>query len=403
MKKSKFILTLYATTSVVLINLVGRLMLAEILALFSFPFTNFKHLFAKYPALRSILISFSILLISQIISDFVNNSAPHDYLRGWALIIFSIISIIFFVKNLSKKSNNIIYYLFIIFLTYLFFGGGSLNLEDADSNYFKVRFICFLNPAIMLISYNLYKKEKQKAAAFTFFTYTLICFVFDARSNGLIFLIASILLYIKASRIQINRKKVIILSITLIGLLYLAYIFYANQVVYNNFGGKNSQNQFSKLQNIYNPFELLIYGRTDFFVLVQAVLDKPIFGFGSWGKDPGGYYANLLSILSGDPINYEVDYIPAHSIFLGTWAYAGLIGFLSTLYIFYKLFKMSIIIYTSKSNTYILPIILALSIDMFWAYFFSPIALLRTTVPLFIATIIIEHEQINKESQPELL
>lgn len=394
MKKSKLFLTLYAVTSIVIINLVGKIMLAEIISLISLPFINFKHLFTKHPTLRPILIGFSILLISQMISDIVNKSIPQDYLRGWALIIFSVISLVFLINYLSKNSNNIIYYLFTLFLIYLFFGESVFNLKDADSNYFKTRFVGFLNPAIMLLSYNFYKKEKQRAAAFTFLIYALICLVFDARSNGLIFLISFLLLYIKTFRIQINRKKIFILSITLSFILYLGYIFYANQVVNQGFGGKNSQTQFSKVHNIYNPFELLLYGRTDFFVLLQAVFEKPIFGHGSWGKDTSGHYAELLSILSGDPLSYELGFIPAHSIFLGIWAYAGILGFLATFYIFYKLFKMSYIIY--KSDSYILPIILALSIVMLWAYFFSPIALLRTSFPFFAAIIIIKYEEVQQ-------
>jgi len=55
---------------------------------------------------------------------------------------------------------------------------------------------------------------------------------------------------------------------------------------------------------------------------------------------------------------------------------------------------MVIQIYSRESMSQYLPIILILSIDMLWAFFFSPIGLLRSTFPIFASIIIVEY---NKE------
>ncbi len=207
--RSKFFLATYASTTSVLINLVGQLMLAEVLALFTIPFINLKVLLKKHRDLKIILGGLTILLLAQIISDLINNTAPHNYLRGWAVIIFAMISTIFLVNYLAKDPKAIIYYLLSLFVVNLIFGQGKLdiNMWYENTNYFKIRFVEFLNPAFMLLGYYFYSRKKPKITLLLFFIYGLVCMALDARSNGLIYLVSSILLYIKIKNIRFTKKK----------------------------------------------------------------------------------------------------------------------------------------------------------------------------------------------------
>lgn len=393
MTKSKLFLILYAITTGIYINLIGRLMVAEVLAIFSLSFINIRRLLGQYMGLKVVLGSLIVLLFIQILSDIVNNSAPYDYLRGWSVIVFSMITIIFLVNNLSKSNNGIVYYLFAIMLLYLFVNKEPLDLSmmEENTNFFKIRFVGFLNPAMTLLAYFFYSNNKSKYASLVFLFYGLICMSFDARSNGIIFILAGILLYIKATRIRISGNKFLMLSILTSGILYASYVYYVNQVLYHDFGGNNAKIQLHKASNPYNPFELLYYGRSEAVVLIYAGFDKPILGHGSWAHDPNMKYALLQARLADGQVSTKHNYIHAHSILFGYFAYAGIFGFLSILFLFFKLFSYVWKIYKSNLKVKTLPIIIVLSIDMLWAFFFSPIGTLRTTFPIFASLVIVEY------------
>lgn len=394
--QSKIVLLLYALGTVFTINIVGRLAVSELIVALFAPFVNYRYILNKYRLTRNLLLGFSILFFAQILSDLINESSFVDYSRGLALILFSFLSTFFLVTYLSKYRTNVLGLIFFMFVVLLLWGydGGSINAVEIGDNYFKFRFTPALNMLTIFISAFFYKKNKKVLASIVFFVNAIISIIFASRSNGLIFIVSGILLFFKAKPVKINTKKIISFTILILLILYSLYVIYANQVVNHGFGGINSRNQFSLLHNIYNPFELLIYGRTDFFVTLQAIFDKPLFGYGSWAKDIGGKYSSTLNILSGGLLVNESGYIPIHSILLGTWATAGFLGFCATLYIFIRLFKMFFKIYRFKGRIEYLPIIVALSIDMLWAYFFSPLSILRSSFPIFAAIIIIEYNRI---------
>ncbi|MCF8274253.1 MAG: hypothetical protein K9I95_10520 [Flavobacteriaceae bacterium] len=405
MNKNKFFLFLYAATTRVFIDLVGRLMLAEIIALVTLPSINIRKLLKKFEGLKTVLVGLAVFLTAQIISDIVNQSDSSDYLRGWAMIVFSMVSTIYLVNHLSKDSYGIVYYLFGLFIVLLIFGEGDLDLGAMaeNTNYFKARFVGFLNPLLILVAYQLYRKNNKRLVSLLFLAFGLICMILDARSNGLIFIISAVLVYIKTTGIRFSRFKIILLGVIISGILYAGFIFYVNQVLHNGIGGSNARTQLNMASNPYNPFELIYYGRSDFFVLVQAVADKPIFGHGSWGKDTQGKYSEILMLISDKINSNDIGYIPAHSVFLGSWAYAGIIGFISILVVFLTLFKYSLKIYKSKIKSHILPIIIILSLDMLWAFLFSPLGTLRTSFPIFAAIIIVEYKRLLMTRQIQLL
>lgn len=400
-KKNNFFLAFYAATSGVFIELIGRLMLSEIIALLNLPFINFKKLFKKYEGLRVVLSSLTVFLSALIFSDIINKSAPVDFLRGWSLIIFTMISTVFFVHHLDKNINGVFYYLFVLFIVRMVFGEGNLELTEWEynTNYFKVRFVGFLNPAIMLMGYYFFSKNKKTLANLLYLSFGLICMAFDARSNGLIFIISSFILYLKSSKLKVTRKRIIRSSIISIIILYIAYVIYVDQVLNNNFGGSNARIQLRMASNPYNPLELIYYGRSELLVLSQAILEKPLWGSGSWAKDQSRIYERIFeSFVTSNKNNFPENINP-HSIFLGTWFWGGIIGFIATLFMFYKLFKYFYYIYLNKNKYSLLPLIIVLTIDMIWAYFFSPIGSLRTSFPFFASILIVEFERLLQFSK----
>jgi O-antigen ligase len=72
------------------------------------------------------------------------------------------------------------------------------------------------------------------------------------------------------------------------------------------------------------------------------VMDKPIFGHGSWAEDPK--YIEMLGDISAETgyvddeagKNAENDYlIPSHSYLMGAWVFSGIIGAIFWAFIYY--------------------------------------------------------------------
>lgn len=401
MNKYRILISLYSASSGIFINMIGRLMLAELIAVVMLPTIKISKLLQYYKELKVILIGLLILLLAQVTSDIINHTPSTNYIRGWAAIVFSMVSIIFLTANLAKDSKNIIFYLFVLMLAKLILGEGALDLGilNENSNYFKVRFIPFLNPAVMLLGYYFYSRNKTNIAGLSFILFGLICLVLDARSNGLIFLISGLLLYIKSFRIRIDGLQMIISSIVLSLLLYASFVFYVDQVLNGKIGGKNSVTQLEKSLNPYNPFELLYFGRSEFIILMHAGMDKPLLGHGSWGEDPNGKYALLRARLMDEERVAFTNYIVAHSIVFGYFAYAGIFGLLTIIFIYYKIFSYALKIYKATCFVATLPIIIVLSIDMIWSFLFSPIGAIRTALPIFASIVIVEYMNVKMFNQ----
>jgi hypothetical protein len=75
---------------------------------------------------------------------------------------------------------------------------------------------------------------------------------------------------------------------------------------------------------------VLVGGRPEVLVSIQAVIDAPILGHGSWAKD--SFYVDLLADRAST-LGYEIGagpsdvlLIPAHSYLMGSWVWAGLLG-----------------------------------------------------------------------------
>jgi O-antigen ligase len=195
---------------------------------------------------------------------------------------------------------------------------------------------------------------------------------------------------------KFSKGKVFMLSILVSAVFYLGYIYYVNKVL-NNDIRSSASTQIRQMSNPYNPFELLYYGRNDAVIAIYAIADKPLLGFGSWAKDKNGKYSKIQGQLLESVTIKEKEYIPNHSLLLGTWLFSGIFGFLGICYVLTYLFKEFIKIYNNKIISPILPVLTVLTIDMCWAMFFSPYGLLRTTFPVFAALIIVfqkKYEQI---------
>lgn len=78
---------------------------------------------------------------------------------------------------------------------------------------------------------------------------------------------------------------------------------------------------------------LLLAGRSEILVSLQAIWDSPIIGHGSWAQDPYYvflYFGELTARGLASPVDYYIAnfgyLIPTHSYIFGSWVEAGVLG-----------------------------------------------------------------------------
>ncbi|MDH3662340.1 MAG: hypothetical protein OEU92_20315, partial [Alphaproteobacteria bacterium] len=93
--------------------------------------------------------------------------------------------------------------------------------------------------------------------------------------------------------------------------------------------GEKSRQKY-ETQSALGDLGILLGGRSESLVTVQAIQDSPLIGHGSWAKDR--YYAELRQLMLyrlgfvNRFIEPENDLIPTHSHLLGSWVEAGVGG-----------------------------------------------------------------------------
>lgn len=405
--KNKLLILFYGLTSSIRVSLIGQISIAEIIAFAYFPFSGIRVEFRKNSTLKKIIIAYSILLLSIIISDIINESDSIDFLRGWASIFFSFLSFWFFVGQMRNNVRNCIFYLAGLMIIKFLWGDGdsevNLALQDENTNYFKSRIVGFVNPSILLLSYGLCVNKKKMLALLILFLYATFCILMDARSNSLTFFIASGLLFLKFYKIKIRRKMIVFWAIFFISIGYIAYYYYVDQVLYHGFGGSNTQKQLALASNPHNPVELIYYGRHEVFISIEAIMDRPVVGYGSWGKVSEEQEVELsINQLDREYVKYdEKGFIPTHSVLSTAWLWGGILGFLAILYLFSLFIKMCIQVYKKNADMALLTVIVPVFIEAIWNFCFSPFGHLRTSIPFALALITVAYCRIHLRSEKQ--
>lgn len=390
MKKSTLKISLFALFTNLKISIVGQLFVSELIAVFTFPYLKLNRILGSMPIFFKIGLGYLILLLSLMFSDLaINSSKPGDYMRGWATLVFSFFTIIYLSYLLKKDSKNIYYFLCFAALSFFLFKRelDPYALQSGQTNIFKIHFMEGVNYLVLVFALLSFKWDK-KYPIIIFFIYAIGNIFLDSRSNGGMFFIAAVLLFVKSFDIKLTKAKIISLSFILIILFSFTYVFYINSILDGTISGDNTQ-QIKRLSNPYNPVALLEVGRAEFFAAIAAISEEPVFGYGSWAEDKTGKFVKMVAY-AHDTTDISDSIIPSHSIILTAWLWAGIGGFLGCLLIYYILLKVFMVLFKAGLTDYMI-IIIPLALIQAWNFLFSPFGHLRTSVPLFIAVLIVEY------------
>ncbi|GAA0543920.1 hypothetical protein [Chitinophaga japonensis] len=376
----------YAMLSAFNVSLVGQLKANEILALLLAPFTFKVNDLKDYPFYRKIIYALIALLLFQFITDvFVIHNTAQNFLRGWAGTIMSILSFVVLFKLLDTEAAVLTFILWTMIRNIV----ATDDIVDSEMSYFKFKIVPIIASALQLLAVYLYRRGKMSLMLGAMVVGSLLCFANDARSSGMLFFLSAGIIWILSRNFRITRQKLFVFA--LLGAIVFegCYVFYVNSVLRDGLGGGHSSSQLQRLDNPYNPFELLMTGRGETFAAFAAIGDKPLFGHGSWTKDKDlKYYKIVLSYQGDEGGEFDLQkadavdrYIPSHSVLLGAWISCGIGGFIAVFLVCWYLMKMAFTLVVKAQASPLYPVYVMLTVSLLWAFLFSPFQHLRFSIP----------------------
>ena len=351
---------------------------------------------------------FAVLIIwafSILLSDLVNGLDFSRFLKALAKPIWCMLWMFFFIGVLFKESRAVLLYFVGMILASFqnYFFPQAWTVERITSGgYDSVAYgiapivisICVALAAL------LYGKSRW-VSVFFFVVCGVLLGVFGApRSNiALMMFNALIVALIWWNQRGVNRlgrvslKKLmmfVILGVSACWLIYEAYIMLASE----GWLGEYQRNKLiDQTDTVFGDsiLGIIVGGRTRVFGAILAIMDNPIFGYGSWNAWLlGDYYYDAVAYVGTSAKDLSslstagIISSPGHSILFQSWMENGILAAFSLLVIGYWMLK-DLILLIQKDDR-LAPVLIYLFASFFWAYLFSPFGVQhRLTIGLFLA------------------
>jgi hypothetical protein len=323
------------------ISIIGELYISEIILLLLFPVLLILKYHLLYNRNTLIIIIMGILwLCGQILTDVIRDTSSQDFLRGWAKIIFFIVSFMALTMLIDSEFRIMLWIAATVIPS--FFRPFKLFADDPNLIVIwkfgvgAAVLLFFAIPCLYKIFKLGYQKKYISYLISLHFIIGIISFFYNARSlAGLCIFSGFILIFYKL----FNGKKVT-LSQVLIGLsagfMLINFIIgiYSWGASNGTFGLEAYEKYQAQVQYGGSAYSILLGGRSESLVSTEAISDSFWLGHGSWAKN--FYYANLYLELrqqfSGQSTgemklsDLSDGLIPTHSYLLGAWVEAGILG-----------------------------------------------------------------------------
>jgi len=341
------------------------------------------------------LILGTLWLLSQIITDLIRQSSFHDYSRGWALIVFTLIDFVSLYLFLVGRHRRIILYAAGLaiggILAYFF----NPNIY-AHSYPWKFGYGPAVTFLLVLFATNVGWRNKYRPlwSALILMLLTCLNLYMGFRSlSGVCFLTFVYLIMQKiygrnlSKNVSFKKRSVLIIVIAMafaaFGILK-TYEYAAG----SGFLGIKAQQEYEGQSE--GKYGLLLGGRSEFLVSGRAILASPIIGYGSWPKDC--YYASLLTDLQKQlgyaSQNNDTCLIPTHSFIFGAWVYAGFLGALFWMWVLLLSLRVTTRLY--RTAVPLTPLIAYIVFYNTWNVFFSPYGAERIFTESFYIVVMME-------------
>lgn len=381
-------------------NLIGEISISELFLLFYVPTVILpKVCWKSSKDLRNITIAYIILLLFQILSEYMIGNELTNSLKGVAITVVSYFHFIFLIYYLSRWKKLIL----ILLLSQIFMRLFSevaveeQTIEDVIHGEAAAYLKFYISPIVILIFLCLSVMLTTKKFPLLFSFLGVILVVLGARSSGGMAFVAGLVTYMISHRLVVRNKKRFIISLVILCVIaYSCYVYYVNQVLSGAITSGNNRQLFL-CENPYNPLELLMAGRSEMWVGWQAFMDKFWFGHGAWPYDSTGKYQRMMYAMHDELSKFTLNthyLIPSHSVLVGSGMMNGVFAFVTMAYILYFFIKRGVLSFIHCERKYKLVLVYYV-FDLLWTAFFSPQSHFRLSMPIAFAIIFVIHASIR--------
>jgi len=368
---------LYPLSQIVVFELVGQLYLIDLLSipllllLLTLP-DSMERLQRIWPLVALL----GLWLAGQILTDLLRETPQVDYLRGWAKIVFFTCQTIALWLWLPRR--RMYFAAFAIGLGIAAFLGVPEQFEGYEWKFGYDRGLVYVVLG-SLFFVGLLLPRVRYLVPVILLAMSVFLLLQAARSGfGVLFVasivVAATLVFESFPALQ-KRLTGGLFAVLLAGGLVVA----AGATTIYGFAvesGSLGRDALVKYRDqTSGEVPLILGGRTESLVSVQAIADSPVVGHGSWARDP--YYVGLhhamkvqLGLPIIDPERGQRQLIPTHSHLFGAWVEAGVAGGLFWLWAlslpFIALFHLL------KRNEVLAPLVTYAAAALVWSVLFSP-------------------------------
>jgi hypothetical protein len=319
---------------VVEFNVVGRIILSELLLTAVLPFRFALGGVRIGPLARQFYFFAGLWFFGAMATDVICHTPLEDVFRGWSKIIFFVLNFTSIMLLVGGNRQKIITFVFLLFI------GSAIRLRmnldgtgigaEVFGSAWKFGYGQLLTACSLLLSaYLITDRATRLIGVSVPIVDAILNIVLNARNLfGLSALSALAQVFMGAHR----RRTLSPAKIAAIGVagavvawgLVSAYSYAASSGLIGLEAKEKYETQTS------SSLGLILGGRAESLASTQAIIDSPIIGHGSWARDL--HYVELLVTrleqagmeIQGDP--FVDDLIPSHSHLLGAWVEAGVLG-----------------------------------------------------------------------------
>jgi hypothetical protein len=388
-------------------NIVGRLFAPDIMLLALLPFVLFSRgrvLTKGMPGM--FLVMGFVWLLGQILTDLVRSIPFEDYSRGWAMIGFTLTNFMVLYVLLSESSRRIILY------TFGFAGGGILTYVLNPSIYavgepWKFGYGFGVTVLVVLVAVLFVYQSRYSFACLVLFCAATLNLYEGVRSMaGICFLAAAYLIVQRTAHDRQNSGTGMSFgnAVAVFAILVLASVAMFQMYGYCASNGLLGNKAWEKYEiESSGRYGILVGGRPEFIAGLEAVMESPILGHGSWAKDwrYGGRAEAIRANLGyGDVGPSDTWVIPSHSHLIGAWVDAGILGAIFWLWVLFLPLRVLRTLYLRA--TPLAPLIAFFAIVLIWDIMFSPYGAERRFMTPFYLVVMLSFLAECRESKQAL-
>lgn len=412
-------------TSAIDYSLVGRVTVAETIAFLSVPLLWLSSGgFPMNAHFKKAIALLLLMFVGIVLGDLINQAPLLFSARAFARPVFMLGFLLFFIPVLMRDPLSLIYMIYGRVLSGIvnYYRPSKFEKEGAADVAAYAGVVFRIEPLIaafaIAFAVFIYPRSRLLAALSFLMAAATVAAVGGTRSGLLIWVTASavtvgiLLLKSKHSRhIELSTSRLCGLG-ALLGMsltaVYFFYIWAAPQGIL----GEDQQNKIVNQQNTVfgvTPHGFILAGRPQVYGAILGIMDRPLFGFGSWRQDlTSGYVVEAIATVGTDStIMNQLNRGgmvggAGHSVLFQSWLENGLLPAIAYLLIFIIMLRVAL--FNIRYDNRITPYIIITFVGFTWDFLFSPPSLaLRFTVGLFLAFYVVFMDKQRPLSRVSLL